>query len=376
MSKNLKTGKNNLNIVYAGRYNESEYLSGPEKVAKRIFSEHSKIFKTYFIQYFFDGNRYSLKEKLFGIKKEQMNDNSVVYTLGIFRILPVFNSIKPNIVHVITFERFAVIFFIYKLLHKIKIIYNEHGVVTYENYELKKVPYIKKIKDKFCEKMLLKYSDKIIFTSERTIDIAEKYFKINESKIVILSNGIDEKFYIPSKTAKNNIKPKVIFIYKNELYKSALNFLKKFIENYKGDLELYIITKIGIDFKCGNNIGINLVSLKTTDGLAEFYNDKDVFLSLNKYDTFSISTAEAMASGLIPIITKETGISRYIDDNYNGYIVDFGNIDQLKDKVTKISNMSADQRNRTGENAKSVYESLAWNKIYETYNNIYQSLIK
>ncbi|MCI0448481.1 MAG: glycosyltransferase family 4 protein [Chlorobi bacterium] len=372
----MKTEKNNINIIYVGRYNEGEILSGPEKTAKRIFDEHSKKSRSIFIQYFFDGKKYRLKQKLFGITKKQSSDNSVVYTLGIFKAIYLLKDIKPEIIHIITFERFAIIFFIYKLFSKVKIVYNEHGVVTYENYELKKLPYVKKFKDKICEKIFLKYSDKIIFTSEKTIDIAEIYFNINESKSVILANGVDEVFYSSSKTKVNDSVLKAVFIYKNELYKPGLIFLKKFIENFKEHLDIHIISKESIDLKNEGNAHIHFIKQMETDELANFYKDKDIFLSLNNYDTFSISTAEAMASGLIPIITKETGISRYIENAHNGFLVDFGNINQLKDTIMKVAGMNSDKRTAILQNSINVYEYLAWDKIYETYTNIYKSILK
>jgi hypothetical protein len=149
----MKTGKDKMNIVYAGRLSESENLSGPEKTAKRIFTEHSKVNNAYFIQYFFDGNKYSTWKKLFGKEVKNINNTTVVYTLGLFRIFSVLNELKPDIVHIITFERFAAVIVFYRMFHKIKVVYNEHGIVTFGNYIIKKTPAGLRVKDKFCEKL-------------------------------------------------------------------------------------------------------------------------------------------------------------------------------------------------------------------------------
>ena len=55
-----------MKVIFIGTYNESEILSGPEKVCKRVFEEYSKIDDTIFIQYFQDGRKYSYFKKLFG----------------------------------------------------------------------------------------------------------------------------------------------------------------------------------------------------------------------------------------------------------------------------------------------------------------------
>jgi len=59
-----------MKIVYIGRYNESEILTGPEKVAKRIFHNMTKINSNcVFVEYFFDGAKYNIWKKLFGKEK-------------------------------------------------------------------------------------------------------------------------------------------------------------------------------------------------------------------------------------------------------------------------------------------------------------------
>ena len=89
-----------MNVVYIGRYNDTEILSGPEKAAKRIFNEHIKHCEGTFIQYFFDGRKYGIIKKLFGKDFKELN-NSKVYTLGLFRIVPTLIKLKPRIIHFI-----------------------------------------------------------------------------------------------------------------------------------------------------------------------------------------------------------------------------------------------------------------------------------
>ena len=131
--------------MFAGRYPEGGVISGPEMTAKSMFEEHCVNNNSVFLQYFFDGRKYSFFKKLFGRTEEQ--DGRII-TLGIFRIIPELRRKHPEIIHLITYERFAVIFYIYKLLFKVKILYNSHGIVRYENSELKKIPAFYRFKDK------------------------------------------------------------------------------------------------------------------------------------------------------------------------------------------------------------------------------------
>lgn len=359
-------------IVYAGRFNPGEKLSGPEKTAKRLFMEHSISVNTCFIQYFFDGRQYSLRQKLFGEESAGPRENAAVLTLGLFRILKALRHLRPEIIHIITFERFAIVFILYSMFHKTKIVYNVHGVIAYENSELKKVPFLQKLKDRFCEGLFIRRSDKLIFNSEYVIDLAEKYFSVDESKAVILPNGIDEEFRKTNGYRSSSPRLKAVFMIKNELSRSGLEFLNDLLDISETGLDLYIIAETKHEIKANKNVNLSYVSPMTAPELARFYGDKDIFLSLNRYDTFSISTAEAMASGLIPVVSSQTGINRYIDGGKNGFIVDYGDRLKLNEILKTISGYDETQRQKIRDSAAIIYESLAWKNVHEMYLDLYR----
>src|SRR5205085_5228255 len=127
-------------------------------------------------------------------------------------------------------------------------------------------------------------------------------------------NGIDEEFYNMTAEKDENGILKIVFISGSELHESGLNFLKLIIPSIDVPVELYMVGSVidpAMD-KLNQNVKIHFVNKMDSVKLAEFYKEKDIFLSLKKYDTFSISSVEAMAAGLIPIVTDETGMSRCI----------------------------------------------------------------
>jgi len=363
-----------MNVVYIGRYNDTEILSGPEKAAKRIFNEHIKHCEGTFIQYFFDGRQYGLIKKLFGKDVKNVN-NSKVYTLGLFRIVPTLIKLRPRIIHFINYERFGVTALKYKIFSKAKFIYNAHGIIAFGNDKMKTVSFFYRLKDKICEKQYFRFSNKIVFMSGESIELAENYYKINNDKCFIIANGIDKQF--SSVVPKNNGTLKAVYIAGAELHESGMSFLKSVIPAIKNNLELYIIGNI-IDSamdKLNKNVKIHFVNKMNTDELAAFYQDKDIFLSLNKYDTFSISSVEAMAAGLITIVTQNTGMSRYITTGENGYTIKYGEIHELCDIIDSL-NLNPALRIRVSSESRKIYEILSWENVYETYKNIYAVLLK
>lgn len=347
-------------ILFIGRYNDDDIFSGPEKAAKRIYELAKKKHNSEFIQYFFDGRKYGYFKKLFG-----RNAKGDILTLGLFRIIYYLFSFKPDIIHIITFERFASVIFIYKMFSGVNIIYNVHGIVTLEN-KIKNVPAFYKFKDKICEKLCFKYSDKLIFPSDYYISKAGEYFKFNKSKATVIPNGIDEIFNnIYNGKTKSTGKLKVIIeSYKIGVSKIIDSILTNLI-TVKDKIELYLINTNDISFESGTLTIFNYNKMPVLE-FAEFLKDKDIILSLAEFDTFSISTAEAMAAGVIPLILKSTGIASYINNDKNGFIHKYSDIADILNNLT-----DSELRNKISDESSKIYDILNWETVYAGYELVY-----
>lgn len=87
------------------------------------------------------------------------------------------------------------------------------------------------------------------------------------------------------------------------------------------------------------------------DKIYDFWNDKDVYLSVSEWEGHSISQVEAMAMGVVPIVTDVSGAEDDITDGSNGFIVNVGDVDSI---VERIEILSKDRMllKRMGEKAK------------------------
>ncbi|MEO8211195.1 MAG: glycosyltransferase family 4 protein [bacterium] len=361
-----------MKIFYLGRYNQSEYLSGPEKVAKRIYKESRKKIESVFIEYFFDGRKFGFIKKLFGKEIIIIEDNSRLIRLGIIALLIFLFKEKPAVIHIITYERFAAAAFLYKLISKVKIIYNVHGIIYYENIYFKKVSGYYTLKDKVCENILLKYSDKIIFLSDESVEIASRYFKFDKSRIEIIPNGIDEIFNKIGimKISNMNTPLKIVFIGEIIRKEKGFEFLSQSLKQFNFPYEIFFLCN-DMRFKEENFIGIEKLE---TCKFAEFLIDKDIYISSSEYDPFSISAVETMGAGLVPVVTENTGMSRFIKKGENGFVIKFGNNQQLHAILERL-NTERNLVSRMSQNAKLIYNKLNWQKIYIKYEGIYNKLL-
>lgn len=367
-----KISNRDIKILYAGRYDEAG-KSGPKQFAAGLFNEYCKTNKAVFIEYFFDGRKYSVFKKLFGSETRELMNGKII-TAGLFRILPLLISLKPGIIHLLTFERFAVLFYIYKMFFKVRIFYNSHSVVYYENSVLKSNSRFYTFKDRVCEKIFLKFSDRIIFPSELTLDTAEKFYKVKESKVLILPNFINSRFFNVNKRKNPGKKLNAVFIYKNILNSSGLEMLRSIILK-ANNINYFIITDEPALNLPESKDSTEIFNKIPNEKLPEFYADKDIFLSINNYDTFSISTGEAMASGLIPVVTEQTGISRYIENGINGFKFNYSEPDKLTGILEQLSNMHETERLDISLKAIETLTELTAENIMDIYKTEYMAAL-
>ena len=313
-----------IKIYFLGNYSENEIISGPEKVGKGIFDVFSRLdYDVSFIEYFTDGRKYNIFKKIFGTECKYNNQNKKILRLGILQFAILLLKKRPRIVHVIDFGRFPLIAFLLRPVIKFKIYFTIHGIISHE-MELtnRKIWNYYNLKDKLAEYIYYKKSDRLFFLSEEALKIASKYYSIRSSKVSIVPNGIDLEFHssFSNKIYQNQSAIKLVFIGDADRIEKGLNFLIDSLNQSKLNVELFII---GSGYHSTsknfiNNFKTHLISKMPGTELAEFFNDKDIIISTSSYETFSLAVVEAMAAGLVPVVTKETGMSRYIEHGKNG----------------------------------------------------------
>jgi glycosyltransferase involved in cell wall biosynthesis len=366
-----------MDIIYIGRYCKEGIMTGPEKVARRIYDNYTKKNKSVFIEYFFDGNKYNIFKKLFGKENTGSVNRSEILRLGIIPLLAFLVMNKPKVIHIITFERFAFAAFVYKILFNVKIIYTIHGLIVHENKFFGKAGGYYNYKDKLAEKIFLKYSDLLTLLSARFKLLLDSYYKINDRRIRYIKNGVDEEFHVASsKKVFNENALKVVFIADTDRKEKEFLFLKETLEKINTKIELYIVDteRRKDEIKLDNNLIKVFCSDKMNpEMLAGFLADKDVFISPSSYEPFGITTVECMAAGVIPVITRETGASELVEDGINGFLFNSGDGEKLNGILLRLKENTELRKNVSGE-AVNIYDSLSWEKIFEEYNNLYKSL--
>ncbi|HEX2786711.1 MAG TPA: glycosyltransferase [Ignavibacteria bacterium] len=371
-----KLNRNKTEVIFAGTFNPQEKLSGSEKVAKRIFEAYTKNHQSVFIDYFLDGKKYGIIKKLFGHELVQEVNGSPVLKTGIFKLILTVLKCRPRIIHLITYERFYSILFFLRPLFRYKIIYNVHGIRIYENeINGSSISTSLKHKDKTCEKLIFKRSDKLLFLSQNSFNLASKYYQLNKAKTQFIKNGVDEIFHKISvnKNFKNNVL-KIVFVGEVINKLKGFDFLLNALRKLNFSVELYVISDSRIETSNSEKLILTFHKRMDTVDFANFLKDKTVYVSASKSDSFSITAVECMSAGLIPILTNQTGSSELIDNNVNGFAFNFNDENSLINILIEL-NGNQELQNRISSESKKIYNELSWTKVCESYVKIYENML-
>ncbi|TMU86780.1 N-acetyl-alpha-D-glucosaminyl L-malate synthase BshA [Bacillus sp. BHET2] len=112
------------------------------------------------------------------------------------------------------------------------------------------------------------------------------------------------------------------------------------------------------------------------DNLEELYSISDIKLLLSEKESFGLVALEAMACGVPSIGTNVGGIPEVIEDGYNGFICEVGNINGVARRSLQLLK-DEELHKKLSENAlHTARTKFHSSKIVEEYERIYKEVLK
>lgn len=232
------------------------------------------------------------------------------------------------------------------------------------------------------QRQFVLHSDKVIAVSTSVKNALVEETFVSEDGVEVIYNGIDSATvtYQPKKVESSN---KVRFLYLGLVHKSkGLGDLVKAIK----DLDKASLTVIGDgpyleeleNFIVKNNLEdrVDLKGKISHDEVLKMITNFDVFvLPSRRVEGFPMTLVEAMFAGLPIIGSNMGGIPEAIDENETGFIIESGNIQQLKVKMNYLVE-NVEERSKMSINARNkAQQSFTIQKMVDDYEKVINKVI-
>lgn len=275
---------------------------------------------------------------------------------------------------------------VYGKLNKIPVVHTTHCPWT--------TGFRPKIADKLANviyhtitRLTFKWTKKIIAITPWELQFIYKYGGSKE-KTVVIPNGMDNilfKKVNPNKFKETYDIPKdsklILFFGRLNPTKGPDKLLLAFREIQKIRKDCFLVyvgpdegmlQKIKEMSKDNKQIKI-LGPIREKPKIAEMYQSSDVYVLPSYREGLPLTLFEAMASGLPIVASPVNGIPYEMKDPENGFLVEYGNIDGIKDAILRIFNDKNLSKKMSENNIKKA-KNYSWDIITDRTFKIYKEL--
>ena len=232
-------------------------------------------------------------------------------------------------------------------------------------------------------KNVLRISDSLVTSSEFLIDEIEEYLvKVDRKKLKIIHEAVDATKFKPKISNPENV---VLTVARIDPVKGLENLINsiplilkkipnvkiKIIGSIRSRNYFLLLKNIIIELKCEKFV--EFVGPIPHDELPNLLSNSKIFILTSKTEAASISTLEAMATGLPVIVTKVGGMLSLIKNGINGFLVESDNPEAVAEKAIKL--LTDDSlRAEIGKNARETIEKkYSWDSFIDGLTNLFQN---
>lgn len=351
-------GNNKRILIYNWRDTKHNSAGGAEvyihELAKRCVKEGNKV--TVFCGHDGITPQYEFVD---GVEIIRKGGFYLVYLWGLINYFTKFRGKFDIVIDSINGAPFMTPFFVKEKLYAI--IYHVH-LKYYQEY----LPLWKKVTAVFVEGSLLPFiygkTNIITISNSSKKELIELGYK--ESNIDIVNPGIDLTYF---NSGEKSMDPTVLYLGRLSSVKSvdvlirAFKEIREKVANAKliiagGGEELENLFKLAIELKISEYV--TFLGKVTEEKKKELLQSAWVFVNPSMLEGWGITTIEANACGTPVVASNVSGLRDSVKNPHSGFLVEYGNVDKLSDRIIEIIN----------NNEKRKYmekESVEWSKNFD-----------
>lgn len=233
-------------------------------------------------------------------------------------------------------------------------------------------------KRSFLHKLRVKYVLKkadLLTSDGANLTSALISLSVDKDKIVTSPMGVDEKFINPNpdRAFGNKIDKAHCTILSNRRFESVYNVetlilaIPLVVREAKRKVKFTLIGEgkqkeylLDLTKKLNVEKYVEFKGRVSDEELLRYYQDSDIYVSTSLSDSTSVSLLEAMASGLVPIVTDIPGNREWIKDGGNGFLFPPRDYEFLSGKILEGVNDFEKYRSFAKKNINIIKEKALW----------------
>ncbi len=289
----------------------------------------------------------------------------------LFRLIKLFKSIKPAIVHCYLFSANS--------YGRLAAIINRIPIIIASERNLPEIGKDKKNYQIYIDKILSFFSDGIICNSQTAADLLINKYKFNKNKIFVIHNGINltSLNYFPPK-----YNPTIGTVCRLSPQKNLRLFLDlaRVLLEKKNDLKFLIVGDGPMRSELETyakklEIQKNIFFFGEQRNVFKFLKEMNVFVLTSLYEGLSNSIMEAMLSGLPVVATDVGGNRELIVDGETGFLCEPNNLSDMVEKVIYLINNPQEAKKMGEKGRKRIIDHFNSDIMITKIEELYLKLI-
>lgn len=289
-----------------------------------------------------------------------------------------------DVVHFVTFPASITSAVFLRRLIRGKMVYTAHGCVCAE----RKMGYNHPWLYERAERELINEVDRLVVVSDSLRDVLSRSYSADLHAATVIPNGVQAEFLetLPSAGIERDIRSEyalppdseIVFMAGGTREVKGIPLLLEAFDRMDREGAFLLVSgpKGSQHHLLSNRPSERTRYLGNLDQarLRAVYAASDVYVQTSQYESFGLAPLEAMASGCPAVVFDTVGMSTLIEDGVSGFVVKYGDVTGLADRMTKLLD-DHELRRQMGGHARSVAGSLSWERVAHEYIGLYRHLL-
>ncbi len=240
------------------------------------------------------------------------------------------------------------------------------------------IPFVKRNIYKAIEKAIGKISCKIITVSNLGKELALKHSIVPEEKLEMIYYGTPDRSLNYPPNPQSVFTMSMVAGFREQ--KDHDTLIRALGQLKNEPWQIFLLGDGPLQTECEQLVEELQISDKVhfkgmVDNVPDYLAMTDVLVLITKWEGLPISTIEGLSFALPVISSDVSGVREQVINNFNGLLVERGNVSQVRDAVRDLMN-SPEKRSEFSESSRRLYDQHFTNRaMYEKTKRLYESLI-